>query len=197
MTGLGCFSYNFCNENIESISAWELLQTVKIKQNMSLYYPFKQICLEMGMKEEDFDYFIDYEIMTDFLLTNTDRHMNNISILRNPDTLEFLGFAPIYDSGNSMFYSVPTNRLNSVHLGQDKVHSFITSHENRLLSYVKDRNVVDLSKLNDISFSIYGKDTEPDRSRILEEMFYKKAKALRSFQKGKNIWKPKNIQIER
>lgn len=196
MTGLGCFSYNFCNENIESISAWELLQTVKIKQNMSLYYPFKQICLEMGMKEEDFDYFIDYEIMTDFLLTNTDRHMNNISILRNPDTLEFLGFAPIYDSGNSMFYSVPTNRLNNVHLGQDKVHSFITSQENRLLSYVKDRNAVDLSKLDDISFSIYEKDTEPDRSIILEEMFYKKAEALKSFQKGKNIWKPKTVQIE-
>lgn len=29
MEGLGCKSYNFCNEQTESISAWELLQTTK------------------------------------------------------------------------------------------------------------------------------------------------------------------------
>lgn len=54
------------------------------------------------MKEQDFHDFLDYQIMTDYLLTNTDRHMNNIAIVRNPDTLEVYGFAPIFDSGNSI-----------------------------------------------------------------------------------------------
>ena len=37
--GLGCMCYDFCTENLECISAWELLQTIKIKQNESYYYP--------------------------------------------------------------------------------------------------------------------------------------------------------------
>ena len=63
--------------------------------------------------------------MTDYLLSNTDRHMNNISVMRNPDTLEILGFAPIYDSGNSMFYNVPYEQLEHVRLNEIKTHSFI------------------------------------------------------------------------
>ena len=40
------------------------------------------------MPADVFQRFMDYEIMTDFLMSNTDRHMNNIALLRNPDTLE-------------------------------------------------------------------------------------------------------------
>ena len=148
--GLGCLSYDFCSENLECISAWELLQSVKLKQNESYYYPLKKVCLGLGIKEEEFDYFMDYEIMTDYLISNTDRHMNNISIVRNPDTLEILGFAPIYDSGNSMFYNIPYEHLGSIRIDEIKTHSFI-SKEVRLLSYVKDRNIVNIDK------AVYGK----------------------------------------
>lgn len=188
--GLGCFSYNFCNENIESISAWELLQTRKIKQNESLYYPLKEVCISLGIKEDIFNNFIDYQICSDFLFTNLDRHMNNISILRNPDTLDILGFAPIYDSGNSMFYNIPYTNFNNIKLGQDKTHSFITSKENRLLRYVTDRNIIDLDKIN-MDFSIYEKDTSENQIRILllQEKFERKIDMLSSFQKGNSIWK--------
>lgn len=54
MEGLGCLCYDFCSEEIESISAWELLQTVKIRQNESLYYPLKKVCLDLGMAEQNF-----------------------------------------------------------------------------------------------------------------------------------------------
>ena len=84
--GLGCLCYDFCSEEIELVSAWELLQTVKIRRDQSLYYPLRSVCVRLGMREDDFTAFMDYEIMTDYLLTNTDRHMNNIAIMRNPDT---------------------------------------------------------------------------------------------------------------
>ena len=48
--GLGCLSYDFCSENKEIISAWELLQTIKIRQNESYYYPLKRVCISMGIK---------------------------------------------------------------------------------------------------------------------------------------------------
>lgn len=187
--GLGCLSYDFCSENIEIISAWELLQSIKIRQNESFYYPLKRICTSLGVKEDEFDAFMDYEIMTDYLLTNTDRHMNNISVIRNPDTLEILGMAPIYDSGNSMFYNIPFEQLGRIHLDEIETHSFI-KREVKLLSYVKDRNMVDID-MAEMDFEIYKKDLIERHIRIakLEELYERKRMKLKAFQQGKDIWK--------
>ena len=187
--GLGCMCYDYCSEDIESISAWELLQTVKLRQNESFYYPFKQVCLSLGISNDDFDRFIDYQIMTDFLLSNTDRHMNNIAILRNPDTLEVLGFAPIFDSGNSMFYDIPFELLSGVKIKEIKTHSFIEG-ECRLLQYVHDRNLVDINKAL-ADFSIYEKDIVERHIRIekLKELYEKKLALFCDFQRGRDIWK--------
>lgn len=187
--GLGCMSYDFCSENIECISAWELLQTVKIKQNESYFYPFKQVCMNLGMPEEEFDHFMDYQIMTDYLISNTDRHMNNIAVMRNPDTLKLLGFAPIFDSGNSMFYNLSYDALTKVRLDEIRTHSFIEK-EIRLLQYVKDRSVVDIKKA-EMDFSIYKKDVHERHIRIplLQDLYERKCISLKSFQNGKNIWK--------
>ena len=51
--------------------------------------------------------------------------MNKIAIMRNPDTLQVLGFAPIYNSGNSLFYNVPYENYKQVRLDDIKTHSFI------------------------------------------------------------------------
>ena len=193
--GLGCLCYDFCSERIECISAWELLQTVKLRQNESFYYPLRQVCLDLGMQEEEFTAFLDYQIMTDYLMTNTDRHMNNISIMRNPDTLEVLGFAPIYDSGNSMFYNTPMDQLGHIQLDQIKTHSFV-AREDRLLQYVKDRNCVDCGKVARADFSIYEKEVEERRSRIplLKSLFERKLSMLEAFQRGKDIWKEERFK---
>ena len=187
--GLGCLCYDFCSEDIECISAWELLQTIKFRQNESLYHPLKKVCLNLGMEEKEFTDFMDYQIMTDYLITNTDRHMNNIAVMRNPDTLELIGFAPIFDSGNSMFYNVPYEKLPKVKLDEIKTHSFIEK-ENKLLQYVRDRSLVDLDKA-EISFSIFEKDITERQIRIpkLHNLYQRKRESLRAFQKGKDIWK--------
>ena len=187
--GIGCMSYDFCSENIECISAWELLQTIKTRQNESYYYPFRQVCLSMGMKEEEFTGFIDYQIMTDYLMSNTDRHMNNIAVMRNPDTLQLLGFAPIFDSGNSMFYNIPYELLKTINIQEIQTHSFI-QREVKLLQYVHDRYLVDPDRA-DVDFSVYEKDVSERHIRIpcLKELYYRKLEFLRKFQQGADIWK--------
>ena len=189
MEGLGCLCYDFCSENIECISAWELLQTVKFKQNESLYFPLKKVCMTLGMSEQEFHDFMDYQIMTDYLISNTDRHMNNIAIMRNPDTLKILGFAPIFDSGNSMFYNISLEGLSKVRLSEIKTHSFIEK-ESKLLQYVRNRSLVHIDKAN-MDFSIYEKDIIEQHVRIpkLKELYQRKVDALYSFQNGKDIWK--------
>ena len=192
--GLGCMCYDFCSEDIECISAWELLQTIKTKQNESYYYPLKRVCLGLGISEQDFSDFMDYQIMTDFLMSNTDRHMNNIAIMRNPDTLQILGFAPIYDSGNSMFYSIPYENLNQVRLDDIRTHSFIEK-EVKLLQYVRNRTLVDIDKA-EMDFAIYEKDVVERHIRIpmLKELYERKREKLRIFQNGKDIWKNSNYR---
>ena len=189
MEGLGCLCYDFCNENIECISAWELLQTVKIKQNESYYYPLKKVVLSLGISEQAFNSFMDYQIMTDYLISNTDRHMNNIAVMRNPDTLDYLGFAPIFDSGNSMFYNVSFENLSKIKLNEIKTHSFVEK-ECRLLQYVRNRSLVDISKA-DMDFSIYEKDIVERQIRIpiLKDLYERKRETLHAFQSGKDIWK--------
>ena len=193
--GLGCMSYDFCSENIECISAWELLQTIKIKQNESYYYPLKRVCLGLGISEQEFSDFLDYQIMTDYLMTNTDRHMNNIAIMRNPDTLQILGFAPIYDSGNSMFYNIPYEKLSQVRMDDIKTHSFIEK-EVKLLQYVHDRSLVDVDKAK-MDFSIYERDVVERHIRIpkLRELYERKRECLRAFQSGKDIWKNRDYGV--
>ena len=47
---------------------------------------------------------MDYQIMTDFIITNVDRHRGNFGILRDANNLRFISPVPIFDSGNSMFF---------------------------------------------------------------------------------------------
>ena len=58
----------------------------------------------LGIDNEEASSFFSYLHLTDFLISNTDRHLNNYGILRDSNTLKAIGFAPIFDNGNSMLY---------------------------------------------------------------------------------------------
>ena len=150
------------------------------------------VCMGLGISEQAFSDFLDYQIMTDYLMTNTDRHMNNIAVMRNPDTLQILGFAPIYDSGNAMFYNIPYEKLSQVKMDEIKTHSFV-EREVKLLQYVRNRELVDVDKAQ-MDFSIYEMDVVERHIRIpqLKRLYEKKCENLRAFQRGKDIWKGRN-----
>ena len=41
-------------------------------------------------------------ILLDYLIMNVDRHLNNLGIIRDVNTLRWLRVAPIFDSGEAM-----------------------------------------------------------------------------------------------
>ena len=86
-------------------------------------------------------------ILTDFLITNTDRHWENFGILRDPDTLRFLTLAPIFDSGTSMLYDDPFSKTKH-HLMNIGVHGLCHSQAENLC-LVRDKKAVDVSRLPD------------------------------------------------
>ena len=186
--GIACACESFCDENTELITAGDVLRTTRYPSGLSVIYPIREAIINMGLRAEEFDRQIDYQIMFDYLISNTDRHMSNIGFLRDPDTLKIKGMAPIYDNGNSMliksYYSYQTDPNKDV-----KVHSFEKT-ERLLLKHVKDRSVFNLDKVSNISFDAFKSTSGENFWAIdyLKNAFYLKVELLHSFQKGIDIW---------
>lgn len=105
--------YSVCNsfihENTEFVSAWRIISSVKKPNNRSLYQHYITLCQSMGVN--DIVKSVDQMILTDFLIANEDRHLNNFGLLRNPDTLSFIGSAPVFDSGSSFGYEKSVHQI--------------------------------------------------------------------------------------
>ena len=140
-----CVCESFTSDEVELIPAIDIVEFQKKDNAMSMYEHFIHVCIEHGMDESAVRAFLEYQILSDFVLTNTDRHLNNFGVLRDAHTLKFIGMAPIFDTGNSMFWQNPRLPEHS-DLTDIPVNSFRTT-EKRLLQLVRDQDVLDLSKL--------------------------------------------------
>lgn len=184
--GIGCISKNFTTENLEFIPAFDVTFARKKKNEESVLQQYINTCVELGIPKEEMQHWMDYQIMSDFLLTNTDRHLLNLGILRDVNTLKAVSPAPYFDTGNSMFYRsryIPKEVLNI------PTTSFYKT-EIKMLEKVKDRNVLDLSKLpseTDIR-KLYEKD---EYSKVyLDNMlmgYGAKIACIEHFQKGLSL----------
>ena len=153
---------------------------------MSLYEFYIAECKRQNI---DLRPYLDYQIMTDFIITNTDRHLNNFGIIRDSKTLKFLSYAPIFDSGNSMFYKgyIPVGKK----LLDIDVTSF-TKKEVKLMSYVTNKDLVNISLLpsDDEVYNLLKVDetvNEETNERIVRA-YNMKIKFLEDFQSGAKIW---------
>ena len=140
-----CVCESFTSDEVELIPAIDIVESKKKDNAMSMYEHFIHVCIGHGMNESAVRTFLEYQILADFVLTNTDRHLNNFGILRNANTLEFIGMAPIFDSGNAMFWQNPRLPGHS-DLMDITVNSFRNT-EKRMLQLVRNKDVLDLSKL--------------------------------------------------
>ena len=140
-----CVCESFTSDEVELIPAIDIVESKKKDNAMSMYEHFIHICAMHGMDESAVRTFLEYQILTDFVLTNTDRHLNNFGILRNANTLEFISMAPIFDSGNSMFWQNPRLPAHG-DLTDITVNSFRNT-EKRMLQLVRNKDVLNLSKL--------------------------------------------------
>ena len=82
------------------------MQTRKKENHVSVYQHLLRCCAALGIP--DVRRRLDEMLAVDYLLVNEDRHQNNFGFIRRADTLEWLGMAPIYDSGSSLWFNMPT-----------------------------------------------------------------------------------------
>lgn len=100
------FPYSVCPNMVtpdtELVSAYHIFRSRKKLNHHSFYEHFLLCCEALGipgMKE-----FLDYLLVFDFLIANTDRHFSNFGCIRNVETLQWQGPAPVFDSGTSLWH---------------------------------------------------------------------------------------------
>lgn len=198
--GVQCKCPAFTSENIELLSAYEMVESRKIQNSQALYDEYINICVENGIDYNQIQEFMDYQTMTDFLITNTDEHLLNFGVLRDPNTMKLIGPAPIFDSGNSMFYSdgrkTPYTRAGILDI---PITSFY-KREEKLLGKVKNKTVVDLNSIPSAGEvkELYANAGIPEeKADVISKNYDTKAKMLSEFQRGKTISLYKEKQVEK
>ena len=198
--GIQCKCPAFTSENIELLSAYEIVESRKIQNSQALYDEYINICVENGIDYEQIQEFMDYQTMTDFLITNTDEHLLNFGVLRDPNTMKLIGPAPIFDSGNSMFYSdgrkTPYTRAGILDI---PITSFY-KREEKLLGKVKNKTAVDLNSIPSAGEvkELYANAGIPEeKADVISKNYDTKAKMLSEFQRGKTISLYKEKQAEK
>ncbi len=198
--GVQCKCPAFTSENIELLSAYEMVESRKIQNSQALYDEYINICVENGIDYNQIQEFMDYQTMTDFLITNTDEHLLNFGVLRDPNTMKLIGPAPIFDSGNSMFYSdgrkTPYTRAGILDI---PITSFY-KREEKLLGKVKNKTAVDLNSMPSAGEvkELYANAGIPEeKADVISKNYDTKAKMLSEFQRGKTISLYKEKQAEK
>lgn len=140
---------DFVTPNTELIPAWRVMQTQKKDNQTSVYQHYRSCCEKLGIS--NMAHALDQMMVLDYLIANEDRHFNNFGLLRSPDTLEWLGPAPIYDSGSSLGYDKLTPQIRS---GRNiTCKPFKRTHQDQL-RLVTSFDWLDLSKLDGIDRDI-------------------------------------------
>ncbi len=140
---------DFVNSETELIGAWRVMQTQKKDNNTSVYRHYVNCCETLGVKH--IERFLDRMIVLDFIIANEDRHLNNFGLLRNAETLEWLGAAPIFDSGTSLGYDSLAVQIANNRTVQCK--PFKKSHADQL-KLVTSFEWINFEKLNGIESDI-------------------------------------------
>ncbi len=128
-------------------------------------------------------------IVLDFLLANTDRHWRNFGAIRDAVTLEWVGMAPIYDSGTSMWNESYGSQIDP--FADIKAQPFAPTHNAQLELVKGDTDWIDFSALKDIqeeAYTIYEQANfaEPHRAEILSNALAQRCEHLQQLIQPKN-----------
>lgn len=144
---------DFVTDELDLIPAARILQTKERPNHVSTYRHFVQCCEALGIR--DIVPFLDRMIALDYIIANEDRHLNNFGLLRNAETLEWLGMAPLYDSGTS--------------LGYNKMPAAMRSEKDVICKPFKTRHVEQLQLISSLAWLDF--DRLADVPALIEQTF--------------------------
>lgn len=136
---------DFVTADTELVAAWRIINSKKKSNNMSVYQHFVSCCKDFG--DANIKQSLDKMLVLDYIIANEDRHLNNFGLVRNAETLQWMGFAPIYDSGSSLGYDkLPTQ----IRMQADITCKPFKKNHLEQLKLVSDFSWIDFDKLSNI-----------------------------------------------
>ena len=150
---------NFVTPDTELIPAAHVHKTCERSESQSKRDHFLHCCKTLGVP--DVKDALNKMLTLDYIISNEDRHFNNFGLLRNADTLEWIGFAPVFDSGTSLWYE--TQRVGS----PVKCKPFHPNHEEQI-KLVSDFSWFDARSLDRLDIEvveILSKSEDVDENR--------------------------------
>lgn len=154
---------DFITENTEYIPAWYIMHAKPRPNHMSVYQHYLERCNGLGVGNVECA--ISQQIVIDYLLLNVDRHQGNFGVIRQADTLRYIGMAPTFDSGSSLWFDTPTSLIRATTKVPCK--PFKTTHEEQI-RLVKDFSWLDekeLEGLGDIVREVFMRSDFVDETR--------------------------------
>jgi hypothetical protein len=132
---------NFLSVNTELVTAWRVFHTNPMIDKDSDYSHLLRCCDTLGIP--NVRPAIDRMLTLDYIIANEDRHYNNFGFVRDAETLEWIGAAPIFDCGTSLWHNV-------VDVGMPrKSQPFETTHDEQV-KLVSDLSWFDYGALDGI-----------------------------------------------
>lgn len=155
---------DFVTRDTELVSAWRIMQTQKKDNSTSVYQHFVNCCKSLGAA--DVVPALDRMLVLDYLISNEDRHLNNFGLLRNAETLEWIGFAPIYDSGSSLGYN---SLLSQIYTEKNIASKPFKRRHDEQIKLVTSFDWIDFSKLYDAGDMVRDVFSDPRAKELISE----------------------------
>lgn len=132
----------FVDKDTEYIPAIDVLRSSGKLNHENEYQHFFRAIEALG-GNPDHSY-IDNMLLFDYMTDNIDRHLGNFGVIRNADTLEIKGYAPIFDNGMSFWCNKTTREVG---VGQFEGKPF-AKDEKRLFNMIKSPTSLALARVN-------------------------------------------------
>jgi len=154
-----CLCENFLTVDTEFVTAWRVLHSRKMESQDSDLTHLLKCCDNLCIPNVKSD--LEKMIVLDYIIANEDRHYSNFGFVRNVETLQWQGVAPIFDSGTSLWH-------NAFSIAEvRKCQPFAKTHEEQieLVSDLSWFNIEALNGLEDEITTIFSM-SRMDKDRI-------------------------------
>ena len=171
---------NMTSDRQDLVSAYALYTSAQKPDGTSAFDHFLARCEALGIHNAR--KFLSQMIVLDFLLCNQDRHMGNFGAIRDAVTLEWLGMAPVYDSGTSLWFDQYASQINPA--ADAVAKPFCATHAQQLQLVTNSLDWLDLSALDGLEdevFAIFEQAHfgEPARAKVLSKALARRCELLR------------------
>ena len=137
-------SSNLADEDTELVTAADIYYTEERKEDESIEEHLIRMCDSFGIP--GVEQYVEDITLIDILTGNNDRNLSNMGFIRNTDTREFIGPAPVYDSGSA--YAMEKKRSSEDGMGNKRRQEIMkkASKKYNLEKILKDEGYIHMAE---------------------------------------------------